>query len=105
MAAVVYEDAVAPEAYVLNLTPGDSGVDLSTVTAASFLVLRSDGVRATWTATRSNQTATTLTLTYSFAAADVNKPGKYVIFASLTIPSGTVRSTPQVLTVKGKYEA
>lgn len=104
MAWVVYEDAVAPEAAVLAITPGTSGVDLSTVTAGSFKVLKPTGVEATWTGTRSNQTATTLTLTYTLTSSDVATPGRYVVYASLTIPSGTVRTKPQVLIVRGKYE-
>lgn len=104
MAWVVYEDAVAPEALVMNITPGSSGVDLSTVTAGSFKVLKSDGSEATYTGTRSNQTTTTLTLTYTILAADLAKPGRYAVYASLTIPSGTVRTKPQVLYVRGKYE-
>lgn len=104
MSAVVWEDAVAPEALVVNVTPGDSGVDLSTVTAASFKVLKVDGTTATWTATRSNQTATTLKCTYTLLAADVAKPGRYVYYVAMTIPSGTVRTKPRVLIVRGLYE-
>ena len=104
MAWVVYEDAVAPEAAVMNVTPGDSGVDLSTVTAAAFKVLKPSGTEDSWTATRSNQTANTLTLTYTLLAANVAVPGRYAIYASLTIPSGTVRTKPVVLLVRGKYE-
>lgn len=106
MSATVYAGAVAPESYTLDVTPGSSGVDLSTVTAASFKVLKSDGSTATWTATRSNQTATTLTLAYQFSAggADVSVAGVYSIYASLTIPAGTVRTRPRTLYVNGTYE-
>jgi hypothetical protein len=101
---VVYLSPVAPEAYVLNLVPGTSGVDLSTVTAASLIVRKPSGDETTWTATRSAQTATTLTLTHVFIAADVAESGEYVIYASLTIPSGTVRSAPQPLTARERFE-
>ena len=105
MAAVVWEDAVAPEALVVDITPGDSGVDLSTVTAGSFKILKPTGAEVSWAGTRSNQTATTLRLSYTLLAADVAVPGRYTYYASLTIPSGTVRTKPRVLVVRGKYEA
>lgn len=104
MPAVVWEDAVAPEALVVNITPGDSGVDLSTVTAGVFKVLKPTGAEASWTGTRSNQTASTLRLTYTFTAGDVAVPGRYVYYAQLTIPSGTVTIKRRALVVRGKYE-
>ena len=104
MAATVYQGAVPPEQYTLDVTPGSSGVDLSTVTAASFLILRADGATATWIATRTNQTATTLTLSYPLTSSDVNVAGVYAVYAALTIPSGTVRTAPRQLVVKGTYE-
>lgn len=102
--AIVYVGAVAPEAYVLYVTPGDSGVDLSTVTSATFYVQEVDGTETTWSATRSNQTADTLTLTHTFVAADVEEPGELVIYAKLTIPSGTVRTLPRTLIARGNFD-
>lgn len=88
----------------MNVTPGDSGVDLSTVTAASFKVRKGNGSLATWSATRSNQTANTLTCTYTLTSTDVDHSGRYVYYIALTIPSGTVRTKPRVLEVRGLYE-
>lgn len=102
--AIVYVGAIAPEAYVLNVTPGDSGVDLSTVTAATFYVRDVDGTDTTWNATRSNQTADTLTLTHTFVSGDVDEPGDIVIYAKLTIPSGTVRTVPTTLVARGNFD-
>lgn len=81
---------MAPESYVLNIVPGDSGLDLSTVTDADLIVCLPDGTRDTWVPVMSNQTATTLTLTFTFDATDseVAAAGDLVVFASLTIPSG-----------------
>lgn len=104
MADYVYVDAVAPEAYVLDLTPGSSGVDLSTVTASLLIVQKPNGAETTWTAVESNKTSTTLTLTHAYGEEDVDLAGEYVIYASLTIPSGTVRSEPQPLTARGRFE-
>ena len=103
MSVEVYSGAVAPESYRVNLTPGASGVDLSTVTAASFAVQLPDGTTATWTATRSSQTATTLTLTHTFLAAETSQIGVYRVYANLTIPSGTVRSLPREVEVLPAY--
>lgn len=103
--AIIYQGAVAPEAFVLNLTPGTSGVDLSTVTAAQIKVKRPDGSFLTWTATRSLQTTTTLTLTYVLTTPDTTLLGKHVAYAILTVPGGTVRSVPLAFTVADQYAA
>lgn len=105
-AAKVYQGAKAPDAYVLNVIPGDSGIDLSTVTAATFAVRLPDGTETSWSASRSNQTTTTLRLTHTFDAlgAELATQGPYVIYAALTIPSGTVRTEPLRLQVKGEFE-
>lgn len=103
MTVRVYSGAGPAEAYVLNVTPGDTGVDLSTVTAASLSVQLQDGTVATWTATRSNQTATTLKLTHTFAAAETAQIGTYRIVANLTVPAGTVRCLPRRLAVLNPY--
>ena len=102
----IQRGAKAPEAYVLNVTPGTSGVDLSTVTAAVLSVRLPDGTETTWTADMTNQTATTLTLTHTFDSlgAETASAGPYAVSAALTLPSGTVRTEPQRLAVKGEYE-
>lgn len=104
--AYVYQGAKTPEAYAVDVTPGTSGIDLSTVTAATFSVETPGGAVVTWTATRTNQTATTLTLTYVFAGAgtDVAVVGPYNVVVTLTVPAGTVRCAPRLLTVRGSYE-
>ena len=100
----VYQGALAPEALIQNITPGLSGVDLSTVTAATFKVKKPDGTIYSWAATRSNQTATTLTLTYVFqSAADTAQLGSHVAVAFLTVPAGVVRTIPQNYTVVDQY--
>lgn len=102
----IYQGAKAPEAYVLNVVPGDSGVDLSDVTDADFSVRLPSGSETTWSGTMSNQTASTLRVTHTFDASgtETATPGKYVVYAVLTLPSGTVRTAPRVLQVRGEYE-
>lgn len=104
MSSYIRTGAQAPAAYVLNLTPETAGVDLSTVTAASLSVRKPDGTTTSWSATRSNQTTTTLTLTHLFDVADLTKAGQYVIHALLTLPAGTLPSEPVILLVKNEYE-
>lgn len=111
---VIYAGAQAPEGYSLDLTPGTSGVDLSTVTAAELHVQKPDGQVAVWAVAITNQTSTTITLTHDFVVpapmatppvpSDVAAPGPYVIVAILTIPSGIVRSAPRLLPVPGQFE-
>lgn len=102
----VRQGAKAPEAYVLNVTPGESGVDLNTVSAAAFSVRLAGGTETSWTAATSNQTSSTLTLTHTFdtGGAETAQIGTYVVYAILTIPSGTVRTEARELPVKGEYE-
>lgn len=105
MASYLHVNAVAPQAYTLRLTPETaSGVDLSTVTAATLYARRADGTIVTWTATLSNQTTTTLTLTHLFAVGEVPSPGNYVVYAELTRPDGVLESERVVLPVKGRFE-
>lgn len=87
----------------MYVVPGGDGLDLSTVTAAVFHVERSDGTTTTWTAARSNQTATTLTLTHTLANGDLTVPGKYNVKAYLTIPSGTKLSEVDEFVVRNKF--
>jgi|CXWL01.1.fsa_nt_gi hypothetical protein len=104
MSGVVYLGPVAPEAYVVDVVPGTSGVDLSTVTDAALLVLRPDGAEVVWSVTRSNQTASTLTLTHVFEATDVDVVGEYGVYAAMTIPAGTVRSEPRSFPGLGRFD-
>lgn len=101
--SVVFQGALAPEAYVLDITPGISGVDLVDVSAAVLKVLKPNNTEVNWSAAMSNKTSITLTLTHSFQAGDLDLTGLYRIYAALTIPGGTVRTEPRELVVKPKY--
>jgi hypothetical protein len=104
--AELYQGAVGPETYAFSVTPGDTGLDLSTVTAASFRVLKPNATTiTTWSATLSNQTATTLTITHSFISpTEVDVSGTYEIYAVMTIPSGTVTTTRVRRMVRHPFE-
>ena len=109
MSDFVYQDQLDTDGYILDVTPGTSGLDLSTIATATFRVLRkADNSTTTWTATLSSQTATTLTLTYLFAAGEIDGiKGTYVVYARMVVTgSGRLKRTaPRVLVVKGNYEA
>ena len=94
---------LAPKQYVLDLAAED-GLDLSTVAGATLQVLRPDGTATTWTVAMSHQTPTTLRLTHPWAAGDIAKPGKYVIYARLTVPGGELTSAPQALDVRDAFD-
>lgn len=102
----IYQGAKPPEAYVLNVVPGDSGVDLSDVTDADFSVRLPSGAETTWAGTMTNQTASTLRVTHTFdsGGTETATSGKYVVYAVLTLPSGVVRTVPRVIHVRGEYE-
>lgn len=103
-----YQDQLDPDAYVLAVTPGVNTVDLSAVASAVFKVRRAaDDSESTWTATMSNQTTTTLTLTHLLVAGDIDTVrGTYAIYAQMTLGTGKKeRTAPRFVTIKGKYEA
>ncbi len=107
MSEFVYQDQLDPDAYILDVTPGTSGADLSDVATAQFHVLRrADNTEVQWSAAISNQTSTTITLTYLFAAAAIDTvKGTYDVYARLTLSGGDyIRTATRVLVVKGKYE-
>ena len=81
----------APHTYVLDLVPADvvgASLDLSLVTAAELEVEDEVGAVAAWSAVRSNQTTTTLTLTHTLAAGEIAAPGLYLVRAKLTTAAG-----------------
>jgi len=107
----LYQGALAQETFVLNLVPADvegtPTYSLSAVATAEFVVQKPDGSLTTWTATMSNQTASTLTLTYSFHAStsELDQAGTYVIYAKLMNGAGKTRTTRRVAyQVRGRRE-
>ncbi len=108
MSDVVYQDQLDTDGYILTVTPGTSGLSLATIASATFKVLRkADGSTSSWTATLSAQSASSLTLTYLFAAGEIDSvKGTYVIYARMLV-TGTgkpKRTAPRILVVKGNYE-
>lgn len=90
----LYVGLVAPKTYAVNFVPGASSLDMSTITAGTFEIRKPDGTTTSWSAARSNQTATTLTLTHSFSAApsEIDQAGTWHFYAKYTIPGGFDRS-------------
>jgi hypothetical protein len=100
----LYQGAVAPESFVLGVQAGDSGLDLTTVSAAVMKVLKPGGVAVDWAAVISGATAGALTLTHSFATpTELDVPGDYVVFALLTVPGGFVTTDRILKQVRPKY--
>lgn len=84
----------APRTITLTYAAAESlGISLSTVTAASIAV-RKPGETATWTASITAQSASSITIRHSFAAdgLDVDVAGEYFLRAWLTIPSGVIET-------------
>lgn len=100
MAATAWQGAVSPEALVITVTPGTSGVDLSTVTAATiYMCAAQDASTAvtTLSATLSAQTASSLTLTHAWASngSETATAGSFFVYAALTLSGGGVVTTPR----------
>lgn len=95
MTALKYlrQGAVAPETVSLIIASGASGVDLTTVTGATFAVM-SPARSLTWATAISGATASQLTLTHTLAPDDTNDLGPYMLRAALTVPGGTIHSEP-----------
>lgn len=83
-------NSVAPVGIAVRVERGDaSQVDLSTATAAFFVVRRPDGIEKSWTATIVSAQATYVTLRYALAAVDLPIAGVYSLRAFLTLPGGS----------------
>lgn len=103
--AYLYVGAVASESYAMIVTAGDSGLDLSTVTDATFCVLKPDGTETTWSVSLSSQSASSLTLTHAFGSgtSELDAEGEWRIYARLTTADGYMRTTTAKLIVLGEY--
>ena len=103
--SVLYVGMVAPYQYVADLVPGDSGLDLSTVTAATIEIRKPDGTTVSWAATRSNQTTSTLTLTHNLAAgtSEIDQAGEWHFYAELTVAGGFRRTEHWVEDVRKEH--
>jgi hypothetical protein len=101
VATYVYEDAVDPAALRVDITASNALADLSDVTTADIYVISSpSGATPTWTATLSNQSATTLRVSHVFATGDVATPGPYRLLVRLYVGSTLFRCVPVTLQVK-----
>lgn len=101
----LYQGAVAPEDYAIGVGTGDSGLDMTTVTAAEFRVFKPGGVEVVWTAAISAAIPASLVLTHLFSAApsEVDKNGDYLIYAVLTVPGGYMTTSRILERVRDKY--
>lgn len=102
----MYQGALAPESFIMVVTPGSSGVNMNNISAATFEVRKSNGSTTSWSATLSNQSSTSLTLTHIMNAmtSELDVVGTYNVYASMTHTSGTVASVPVELIVKDSYD-
>jgi hypothetical protein len=76
------------------------GLDLTTVTAVTFTVLKPDGSRSTWLGTIvGGTTPTLLTAQYAFTGVECNMVGTFLIRANLTTAGGTTPCMAQKLFV------
>jgi hypothetical protein len=96
---------VAPDIYPFLATQGDSGLDMTTVTAGELHVLKPDGSQVVWTATLSGATTLQVQLTHFFGVSpDLDMAGVYCIWAKLTVPGGFKRTLAIRKKVRATYE-
>lgn len=86
----------APEALKVTLLAGDSGIDMTTVTAVSLDVVRPDGATATWTTVLSGATTLQVIATHVFDAGglEASLPGSYLIKPQITAAGQARRGFP-----------
>ncbi len=96
MSASIVVNPTSGEGFDLTVTAGTSGLNLSTVTAASIKVNGS----TTWAATIVSQSASQLVLRHAFVAGDAPTAGvKLSVVAFLTTPSGVRRTAARLVPV------
>lgn len=92
--ATVYVGMLAPYALRFTGTPGTDAYDLSTVTAALFKVKKPNGTIASWTATLSAQSSSSVLIAHAYQAGDLDQAGCYTYWVEATVPSGTINFGP-----------
>lgn len=92
MAQEILQYATTAEGINFVISQAASGVDLTTVTAASVQVKLPDATFATWAASIASASPTSLTLTHMFLAHETDQTGEYHPLATLTTPGGPIRA-------------
>lgn len=97
----IHQGAIAPYAFKYDVTSEDAvNFDLSTVTSATFEIVRENGNPDSWTAALSGATATALTLTHTFVAGDVDQLETLKITPVMVTPSGSFFGQTRTLRVR-----
>ena len=103
--AEIHQGAVAPYAFRYDVTSDDvANFDLSTVTSATFEIVRENGNPDSWTAALSLATTTTLRLTHVFLAGDVDQLETLRITPLMQSPSGAFFGNTRTLRVRPPSE-
>ena len=91
---------------VLDITD-DTGIDLSLVTAGDLKWERPDGTTGTWTGVLSNQSATTLRISFTTAStipSELDQPGDWGVYGSMSHSViGPIRTEPVEMFVDEEY--
>lgn len=104
LTSTIHVGATAPYAVKYTVSTEDPAFNLTLVTAARFDVLRGSGQIATWGATLSGATTSSLVLTHVFDASDVPDPDDLRLEPRLTYPGGELVCQVAKLTVRRKFE-
>jgi hypothetical protein len=96
---IIYQGAIAPEAYKARIAAGKSGVDMTTITSVEFHVRPPVGAVMVWPAAILEAQAGYLVASHTLILADTAAAGRHVAMAYLYLPSGRIRSAPSVFTV------
>jgi pyrimidine operon attenuation protein/uracil phosphoribosyltransferase len=103
MGATIYKGATAPESLTVVVTSDPAGLDLTTVSAAMIKVKRAGDTALEWAASIVDRAAHSLTVRHTFVGTDTDVAGDYEAVVYLTVPDGTMRTTPQPFTIADPF--
>ncbi len=105
MSQSIHLNAVTPYTVTYTLTSTD--FDLATGTAASLEVRYATGIERTWTGAALSGAvglpSSSLVLTYTFVAGDLDIPGNATLFPVVASPSGNLVGASDTLFIKEKF--
>lgn len=87
-----------PAALVIEVTPGSTGVDMTTITGCSISVKKPNGVIVTWSAVKATgsnfpgvpaPTPTAIYFVHVYVAGDLDRLGTYVAWPTSFEPTST----------------
>lgn len=107
MANGIRVGAVQPQAFTFTVTPGKSGVDLTTVTAVTLQLQKPSGATTEWPTSIVSQTPTQLVARHTHPpgpSSEVDERGPWQVYAELDVPGGELVTEATTLFAFGPFD-